>query len=697
MSGSMDDIRGPTPSPEPEPPQDDKVLPDARPQDEVVQNVNKGPIKLALPKKRGYAEANAGDEGVGGSETQAPKRRKKSVVPKEPKGEKDPKPKPTRRATKPAAKKPQHGQGVGAKNLSAVAQGKRPVDPADDEGPPDGEQGGEEMDNATIEEALKFAKLQERARFGAINDYQLSKRVRVKTGLVDSPMNENIAPGIPSREQRLLESFFIPFGSAQADSDEIASADNAVAQRRIDYITLYRDSPEDVKKRPRNDRKRPSRKDWRKLSLKHRLNVMEGLREIEEHEPKPRRKEWDTLRTQARHDRGELEKGQDWLDEPSSWDEYNDTHVTREPHRQPFTPNGGGKSDDGDNDDDNGSGDHKPSTIGNKKGKSATTKVTKTTHGQESHDWTEEHESYLQELLNLPDADENSVEKEAAEDDDEKVGLKDEKVSLEDEKEEAAESTKESTAKSKTKTPQEPRPPYTWLELEMIERFMQGRNQDGGGRWGAKTKNMLQLTRAHRLFFEKWPLPKDKKGKPYPPRQPQSMFRKLRKPEFEGRFTEIMGKGETKSSTVREEKGKGGNKNAVGNSKYAGKTVPGGKTLPGDEDNQDEDEDADDQTSPVDQKLNAAGRQTTARKGPAKAPSQIEVVAQDGGQDEGESLNEDETGEFSDEDMDVERDGGEGNDLDQELPDEDEDQTEETQRDDSGDSSGSDDLNDTRH
>lgn len=619
------------------------------------------------------------------------KRRKKGKTepkspetPKESRPERKPVSKPAGRTTKTSVKKPQHDREVDVKSRGTIAQGKRPVGQNDE-----------------AEQAEKFFKEKEMARFGAINDVQLSKRTRAKDGLLDDYMNpEMAASGVSSHEQQLLESFFIPFGPMKMDSDAADLAGDTVAQHRMDYVRPYTESPDDAKNNPKGDRKKsPSKRDWRKLSLKHRLNLIKGLQEIEDHEPKTPRKAWDDLAKRAQGHRKELVEGQNWLAEPTSWEDYNDMNAARKGRKGPAGPGGGGgKGGDDDDDDEGRLGGPEPSTKKPQKKRDSEKKETKKTKSQETRVWTEEHETYLQQLLDGTEEDEDGG-------DEEDDGV--EAAELEDE--EAADSDKEDTALS--------RPPYNWLELEMMERFIRGRNQNGGGAWGQLTDNMRQLARAHELFFRRWPLPRNKEGKPYAPRQPQAMYRRLKDRGDKARFTGILKKKDApKTSNVKAQKESGG-KNAEDHLNFGGKKLPDGKG--GEDDN--DDEASEDNTSQKKPELNSGGHPNKARKpGIVKTTKQIEEVVQNTRQDyhvvsDGEGNDKGESSDEDDESSHVEMDGQGGNDGSDDLDRDDdddkqsveddrdgkdegaEDQGKGNQDDDLSDSSGSENMSNTRH
>ncbi|KAE9969382.1 hypothetical protein EG328_006886 [Venturia inaequalis] len=586
MSDSAEEFRGPTPSPSPEPelPQDEATLSDAeveKPAGQIRDEDMEEPVRLALPTKRKLSVAEAEAGGQDASEA-APKRRKKSTTkpkatkpPKEPKPKKNPVPKPPRKATKPtAAKKPPRGKEVDAENLSVVAQGERPVDQNDEDVLSDADQDADK----TAAQAAKFFKEQERARFGVINDVQLSKRIRAKDGLVDSPI-QDINDGIPGREQRLLESFFIPF-----DSDVSEAEAGTVAQRRIDYIQPYTQSPEEAKKKLKGNRESLSKINWRKQSLKHRLNMIEGLQDIENCRPATPGIAWDVLRTRARDIRDELVKGQDWLDEPVSWELYNGGKAVTKPLRRPVAPKSDGKKVDDDDDVDD------EDAV-----KKATANESTKKEDPNAQIWTEEHEAYLQELLQDSEGDK---------------GYKEE-----------AKPPPGQARESKIRIP------YSWLELEMSRRFIEATNETDGSEWRQVSANTGRLARAHELFFAKWPL-LDKYGtRRDPGRRPDAMYRRLvKRKEFETLFEGTS----TNTSTKKGGKGRGAKaeagstKSAKLHSETGGKRVPSGMTLADHEENYDE-ADAEKYRS----QLIMPDRRPRARKGPMK--STIPVEEEDGG------------------------------------------------------------------
>lgn len=501
------------------------------------------------------------------------------------------------------------------KKTNEKAQGKKPERQDDEELLPDAEDGDDE-DSRLVEEAKKFFEEQEMARIGVINHVRLSKRTLVKDGLVDNPMNaEKVASGVPSHEQQLLESFFIPFDHIRRDPEGTGLAPDAVAQHRIDHVRPYTDSSEESKNEVRgDDGKLLLKKEWHNLSLKHRLNLIEGLQEIEDHEPNTFKKEWNTLKDRAGAYREKLVEGQSWREEPKNWEEYNGGNTERKARKDPAQPRGGGteKGDDDDDDDDNDGSDG-PGTSAQKPQEA--TKKTKV----QPDVWTEEHQTYLQQLVDGTQEDEESRHEEEAEED-----------VPEPEKEEAAGVEGEDTQESGGHG----RPAYTWLELEMIEHFMAARNKKGRGPWSPKSLNMKDLARAHELFFRRWPLPGLKNGKRVPPRQPQSMYRKLIKAEFKGRFKNYMSKNnDTDASNPKNRKGKGGDRKVKDGPEVGAKTVPGGKKLPGDEDDEDDDDD-EGPGNPEKANLNGKNYSQTARKGPAKSSLQTEEMVQNEGQDD---------------------------------------------------------------
>lgn len=608
--------------------------------------------------------------------------------PKDPKAPKDPKPKedavrkPARKAAKPVAvKKPQH-----ATNPSAVANGKRPVGQDDEEDLPDADEDDENADGEGAAGAEKFCKERERARFGVINDVQLSKRTRVKDGLIDRPTSVDIAPSVPSREQLLLESFFIPLGS-----DATESANDALAQRRIDYVKPYTQSPGEAKKKSKGDRESLSKTDWRILSLKHRLNVIEGLQEIEDHKPKTPTEAWEELKPRARVVRKKLVEGQNWLVEPTSWEDYNDTKAARKPRKRAADPENDRKKDDDDDDDDedDGSGGPGPSTTKTREEKDTEKKKPKKTRSVPNV-WTDEHQTYLEQLEAGTQEDEDSEEG-------------DEEYNAEPEEDEE----------------HEVRPPYTWLELEMSERFINARNgnRDGPPAWQQTSKNAKDLARAHELFFRRWPLVNNKKGKPHQPRQGHAMVRKLGPMP---RFKAILGKKlaaakekTEKDPEVASTKAATSSKDAKVRPRFGEKRVPDGKDVEIDDDD-DDDDTLENSTNQDKQKLNAGNLRPPARKGPAKSTMQVEEAVQNGGQNADGDSDEESGGDGS---SDVEK-GGQGDEdnldgsfdnediqeeedpdqEDQDMEDQDgEGQGDGDQDDDSPDSSGSDDIDSTRH
>ncbi|TID24282.1 hypothetical protein E6O75_ATG02647 [Venturia nashicola] len=624
-SDSTEELRGPTPStsPESEIPQDEGVLTDTEVEDAAGQGQDEDIEEPINSTKRKLLGADAEDGGHDASEA-ASKRRKKSATklkePKIPKPTKNPVPKPAQKASKPAtAKKPQHGKEVDAKKVGENAQEKKPVDQDDDEVLPEADEDGHQESA----EAEKFLKEQQRARFGVINDVQLSNRIRAKNGMVDSPM-QTIDENITSREQLLLESFFLPLGSDPED--------DGVAQRRINYVKPYTQSPEEARKNRKGDRESLSKTDWRKQSLKHRLNMIEGLQEIEDHEPEAPRNAWDDLKTRARGVREKLVQGQDWLDEPTSWEKYNNGKAICKPRKLPTAPKDSGKKND---DDDDGLSGPAPLRRNPGKEKDTEEKVTastsKTKEDPKAPIWKKEHEAYLQELLQDPQGDE---------------GYKDE------EKPPPGQPRQRGIATA-----------YTPLELEMSKRFIEATNASKKSEWTLSSANTRSLARAHALFFTKWPL-LEKKGSPMDPhRRPDAMFRRLKKDQAFKTLFEKHKKVEKGGCTKVQ---KGGN-NAKKHMEVGGKRIPDSITLPDCEDDDRDAEAPEAITSKDNPKLNMGDKRPTARKGPMKSRIPVEEVVRNEEQDsnadseaekvdEGSSPGEDT--ELSDLEMDGQVDSG---------------------------------------
>jgi hypothetical protein len=298
-------------------------------------------------------------------------------------------------------------------------------------------------------------------------------------------------------EAQQMESFFMELMS---DTTKLTLAD---ADNRVNYVKPYM-------------RMNSKLKDWRKLSLIMRLNLIESLLEIEKAgslksgkaapaqdaaqkktDAVQEKESWKKLQEAAGHIKYECVRAQIVLNDPKDWEEHearNDTSRVNPDEPLCLRPQASGEA----------TNPHRePAALGPPKKSAVSTKPEtkkpapeKKTSGlnpdPELPPFTDEQQKFFDSLVADKERDSDKPEGKTA-----------------------------ST-----------RAAYKQVEIDFCKKFVKAKNESGAQIWGATSDAMKALSRAHRRWFTNYPLP-TKEGEPEvePYRAPHAMYRKFSKDE----------------------------------------------------------------------------------------------------------------------------------------------------------------------